>query len=113
MIRWALLFLLSLPVLASAATINLAWDYTQGSDLAVFFAVYRQTGCVGMGTRFVVDVSVQTLSDSGPFEVNTIYCYNVTAVDSAGQESTPSNTVAFQVQTSPKAPSNLRGTVVR
>ena len=95
-----------------AATVTLTWDYVQGSDAATSFALYRQESCSGNAQRIEVPISVQTYTDTGPFLTNIMYCYTVTAVDAAGLESAPSNTVMFQMQEErPQAPFNVRGTV--
>ena len=110
---YGIVLLLFLAGTGHAVSITLAWDYVQGTDPAVGFAVYRQVGCFGDTSRRPVPLSPQTYTDPGPFLDSLLYCYNVTAVDAAGQESAPSNTVSFQVPTQrPDGPTNLRGTVI-
>ena len=95
---WCLLFLgvLLLPGRSLATPLTLVWDYVNGSDPAVAFAIYRATGCFGEAVRFEVPVSTQTFTDPGPFVARFRYCYTVVAVNSVGTESAPSNTVAVQ-----------------
>lgn len=95
---WCLLVLgvLLMPGRSGATSLTLAWDYVQGSDPAVAFAITRLTNCFNEAVRFVVPVSTQTFTDPGPFVARFRYCYTVVAVNSAGIESMPSNTVAVQ-----------------
>ena len=110
---YGVVLLLCLASAGHAMSIMLAWDYVQGTDPAVSFAVYRQVGCFGDTSRRLVPLSPQTYTDPGPFLDSLLYCYNVTAVDAAGQESARSNTVSFQVPTQrPDGPTNVRGTVM-
>ena len=96
---WYLLLLgvLLLPGRSVAIPLILAWEYTNNPENpAVAFALYRLTGCAGEAVRFEVPVSTQTFTDPGPFVARLRYCYTVTAVNSVGEESMPSNTVAVQ-----------------
>jgi fibronectin type 3 domain-containing protein len=98
---------------AQAVSVTLAWDYTQGSDLATQFKVYSQisTTCSGTwGVIAIVSVPTQGYTDS-MLSAGLTYCYQVTALDNAGLESMPSNVVMFQVLQGPQAPSNLHGFV--
>ena len=106
---------LLMPVSSMAASIQLAWDYIQGADPDVKFRIYSliSATCAG-GWLAIADVSVptQTYLDA-TLTPGLTYCYRVTALDSAGQESVPSNTVSFLVpQGTPAAPTQLRGTVI-
>ncbi|SRR5712691_12381526 len=104
MMVWVLLLciLLAVPVSAGAAGVTLAWDYVQGADPAVLFAIYKQVGCAESPTRATVDVSMQTWMDPGPFFVGEMVCYTVTAVDSVGLESSPSNVLAVRCKRASK-----------
>ena len=103
--------MLTLPVIAQAKSVTLMWDYTQGSDPAVKFRVYREVGCAG---NFVAvgDILYPTLTFVDSTVVDGgLYCYHVSAINSQGGESTFSNVVQFQVPTTLTPPTNLRGTV--
>lgn len=102
--------LLVSSVIAHSATVTLTWDYVQGLDPAVQFTMYRQDGCVGDFVG-IGQVAYPTLTfvDTTVLVGNT-YCWQVTARDANGLESTPSNVVQFQVQ-APAPPTNLRGVV--
>jgi hypothetical protein len=94
--------------LAHAAQVMLAWDYAQGSNPAVGYQIYKQPDCVG---PFIIaqtqTVELATWTDTQVVQ-GARYCVYVTAISRAGEESAPSNTVAFRVPTQlPAAPYNL------
>ena len=96
---------------ASAATVTLKWDYTQGSDPAVSFVVYRQPGCAGV-TVVIGTVAYPTLTFADTSVVaGSIYFYKVTARNAAGAESDGSNVVAAQVPIPLASPTVLGGTI--
>ena len=101
---WFLVFLLMLllPGRSGATSLTLAWDYVNGSDPAVAFAIYRLTNCSNTAVRFEVPVSTQTFTDTGPIVARLRYCYTVVAVNSVGSESNPSNTVAVLCKKAPR-----------
>jgi hypothetical protein len=119
--RW-LLSTLSLLLLvtscntASADSKTLAWNYTNCTtpltcDVATNFRLYKQISCLN-AFNAVADIAVTTFTfvDNDVWPGMT-YCYYITAMDSSGRESVHSNTLSFQMQTSPlplAAPSNLR-----
>lgn len=76
----------------SANTIASTWTPSTDTDLAGYH-VYRALGPVGPWTRVTIDrtVHVAYYMDTGLLPT-TKYYYRVTAVDVAGNESTPSNT---------------------
>ena len=94
--------MLFLPRQSFATSLILAWDYVNGSDPAVAFAIYRLTNCSNTAVRFVVPVSTQTFTDPGPFVARIRYCYTVVAVNSVGTESAPSNTIAVLCKKAPR-----------
>jgi hypothetical protein len=115
---WLLLvMLLWCAGMSHAATLRLDWDYTQGTDLAVKFRVYRQTGCVGAFTALTPDVQPVTATPATyTFRDTTLiagqqYCWQATALDATGKESGPTNTVTFQLPGVLSNPTNLRGTL--
>ena len=111
--------LLLSPILARATTVTLQWDYSQNSDPAVGFNLYKQTAVSGVCTATFSKVNTALLpltplmyADSA-VQVGTTYCWQVTSVDAKGGESVPSNTLIFPVLPPPQPaqPMNLRGTV--
>jgi len=118
--RWVVLAGLVLVLVASAqaAGVRLDWDYTQASSPATKFRVYRQAGCTGVFTPLTPDVQpVSATPASYTYTDSTLvagqsYCYQATALNAAGTESTPSNGVTFQLPGVVAAPVNLRGTLV-
>ena len=106
--------LLLCPLAVSAATIQLAWDYTQGVTPAVGFQMYRQEACAGPFVKLnATSIPLATLTYlDGTVIAGRLYCWQVTAHDSAGLESAPSNVLQFQIPAPlPAAPRNLRGVV--
>ena len=96
-----------------AVSVNLNWDYLQGGDQAVGFQLYRQANCAGVFVKLntvLIPVTTVTFTDAS-ITAGQTYCWQVTAVDSIGMESTPSNVLRFQLQ-APQAPTNLRGTII-
>ena len=84
----------------------LSWDIVLSEDLA-FYIVYRSVGdveAVALDTTFATDFKDRDLD----YEVE--YTYSVTAVDMAGNESSPSNTRGGQPfnNLSPLPPTGLR-----
>ena len=108
--------LASLLTGAEAGTVNLAWDYVQGSDPAVGFNVYRQTSCSGVFIRLnsgLLPLTPLMFVDTTIPLAGGLFCWQVKAQDALGSESTPSNVLSFSVpQATPGPPSNLRGVVV-
>ena len=105
-----LLLVLCNVTLAHAVSVTLAWDYTQGTDPAVSFVVYRQNWSIGaFEGHGAIAYPMLTYVDATVL-VGNLYCWYVTAQDVSGLESTPSNTVRFQLL-QPAQPQNLRGTV--
>jgi len=119
--RWsALALLLVLPVLSHAAGLRLAWDYTQGTDPAVKFRVYRQVGCAGAYVALTPDVQPVALTPTlttytfldSTLAVGQTYCYHATAFNATGKESGVSvPPVTFQMLGVLNDPVNMRGTL--
>ena len=120
--RWVGLVGLWLVLVASAQAtgLRLAWDYSQGTDPAVKFRVYRQGGCAG--TYVALTPDVQPVATTGALTTYTFldstlvvgqtYCYHATAFDATGKESgatTPP--VTFQMLGVLNDPVNMRGTL--
>ena len=100
--------------LAHALSLNLAWQYTQGTPPATGFYVYRQSvACPTSGTPSFprvtatpLPVTQLTYSDLA-VQVGTTYCYYVTAVTAQGMESVPSNTAGIFLSI-PAAPTGVQ-----
>ena len=109
-----ILLLLCFPALVYALSVNLAWDYTQGSTAATNFVMERcvGSGCTGYSTlSTTIPVATLAYSDTA-VTYNTWYSYRVRAKDAQGGLSAPSNVVSFQTPAATvDAPVNLRGTV--
>ena len=85
--------------------VRLAWEEVRESD--ILYIVYRSEGGALAGP---VDSTFVNNYRDRPLEYETEYTYYVTAVDRAGNQSTPSNTVTGQPfnALSPLAPTGLR-----
>ncbi|SRR6266705_1011493 len=95
-----LLLLSLIPINVYALAITLQWDYTQSTDPAVGFRMYRQDSCVGSFTPIGdIALPLQGFTDGSVVD-GVIYCYQTTALDSSGLESIPSNTVQAQASLS-------------
>lgn len=81
------------PPASHSAVLN--WGYTQGSDLAVGFNVFRivkgSTGNWILLNNSLVPVATTTYIDN-TISTGVDYLYYVTAVDSSGNQSNPSST---------------------
>lgn len=111
----ALLFAL-FATLATAQTqhqVILTWQFTQGSDPATGFYVFRQAaGSTGYTQLNATEIPVETLTYADATVVNgTSYTYYVTAVDASNNQSGPSNTYSVSIPANPSAPTNLTGSV--
>ena len=113
-LRHAFLFCVALPCVVHAASVRLAWDYTQGTETqATTFAIYKQAACAGAFMPLAsVPVGTLTYTDTAVVP-GTTTCWHVTAKAVTGEESTPSNVVSFRVPIPPPlAPTTLRGTIL-
>ena len=73
----------------SASQINVSWDGSTDNVGVVEYRLYRRIGTSGPLT-FLTSVMTTIYSNLG-LNASTTYCYYVTAVDAAGNESNPSN----------------------
>ena len=94
--------LLLFAAYASAATVNFAWDPNTEIDLAGY-RLY-QSFTYGEYSAMVAEISagVETVELSGV--VDGTYFWVLTAFDSSGNESGPSNEVALTIDSTPPAP---------
>lgn len=108
--------LLAPPLLLTAQTshkVVLTWSYTQGSDAATGFYVFREASGATTYTQLnatAIPVGTLTYTDS-TVSASTTYLYYVTAVDANGNQSAPSNTYTAAVPGNPAAPTSLTGSV--
>ena len=114
LVFWILVLALSFSAAAQAAHfITVAWTYTQGTDLATGFNVYRSTTTGGPYAKLTtVPLSISTLSyQDSTGNGGTKYFYVVTAIDSLGAESANSNeTSATFISSVPNVPAGATAT---
>jgi hypothetical protein len=110
--RWWVLVALLWPALAGAATVTLAWDYTDNPERpASGFNLYRQIDCLGdflPVNGIMLPLTPRTYTETS-LSPGTTYCWIVKAVDGTEPDSDPSNTVQVTI---PALARNLAGGVI-
>ncbi len=100
---------LNLTATAGNGQVSLSWQSSLG---AVSYNIYRATASGAEGqTPYRTGVTTASFTDTGVTN-GTTYYYQVTAVNSAGAQSSPSNEASAIPAAIPAAPSNLTATAV-
>jgi hypothetical protein len=107
-----LLILFSRDGEAQTTSQALTWDYTQGTNPAIGFNMYRAATCTGpfvkLNATALLPLALLTYTDS-TVAVGQTYCWKVTAQDALGVEASgPTSQLSFRIPGVLAAPLNLR-----
>lgn len=110
----ALLLLMAIPAMA-VQTVTINWDASPSTDVTNYrIYISEEPGAYLIGTNFIIETDAAARSvviDVAPNVGNTVYAV-VTAINSYGHESNPSNEVTRDLGTGewipPLPPTNLR-----
>src|SRR5262245_53850873 len=102
-----LFLLLSSPLDVMAAEVGLTWDPNSEPDLAGY-KLYRREA--GGSTDWTLDVGLATSAQATGLIAGRTYCFVVTASNTSGLESDPSNEVCYTVPDANQPPT-ANGTV--
>lgn len=98
-------------------TVQLDWDYVQGTDPAVRFRVERRVGTTGAWGLLGEVQPVGPGSATYSYEDATVaegqsYGWRVSALNAGGSTSSPSNIFSLAVPGVLNPPTNLRGALI-
>lgn len=86
-------------------SVEVAWQYTQGSEPAVGFRLWEQLNCTGAWTQVGSDLPVTPLTATRTnLPLAPSYCWAVTAINGSGTNSADSNIATYTVPPDPPAP---------